>query len=207
MNLDLAVALLTVGLLITAALVNAYKIAKHQVEATLSSWLIFSASTSISFLSYLASSNKNFIAGALNGGDVTLDLIVIPSILFFGINRWKLKSFEKYYLFGIVLVCLFWLLTSDAFTSNLFIQGLLTIAYFPTYHTIIKFKRNTESFVVWGLILAASVVSMYLAVNSWQSSGDILSLVYSLRSIVLITVLMLLMFIYKSTQVANLRHE
>ena len=80
------------------------------------------------------------MAGALNGGDVALDLIVIPSIVMFGVNRSRLKPFEKYYLAGIILICLFWLFTADAFTSNLFVQVLLTVAYFR--HIILSSNIN-----------------------------------------------------------------
>lgn len=193
-NLNQLAALVVLASIIIAALINASKIAKHKVEATLSTWLIFLAGTSTSFLSYLISSHKAFLPGVLNGADVIGDLIVIFSIVFFGVTRWKIKPFEKYYLIGLVIIGLFWFFSSDAFYANLLIQILLTLAY---AHTIIKLKRNTESFLVWGLILFASVASLYPTYNACQSSGNILALIYSVRSVILISFLIVIMFIFK----------
>ena len=200
MTLNSIAALLTLAIIITAALTNASKIIRHQVEATLSSWLIFLAGTTTSFLSYLASSHKNFTGGVLNGADVLGDLIVVFSIIFFAKTGWRLKSFEKYYLIGLILIVVFWFFTADAFHSNLLIQILLAFGYLPTVHNLIKFKRNTESFAVWGLILVASIIGTYPAFYSWKATGNILAIVYSVRSVVLIAVLMLLMYIYRPKQ-------
>jgi hypothetical protein len=197
MTLTLIVVLLTLALIFAAASINALKIIRHQVEPALSTWLIFLAGTSTSFLSYLVSSRNNYSSGVLMGADVMGDIIVILSIVFFGITRWKLKPFEKYYLLGLGLIILFWLLSHDAFHSNLLTQLLLSLGYLPTMHTIIKFKRNTESILVWTLILAASLISIYPAFGAWQNSHNILALIYSVRSVVLVGLSVLLMLFYK----------
>lgn len=197
MNFILACAWTSLVLSLTAGFINSAKIVKHQVEPTLSTWIIFLSGTSTSFLSFLVSSNRNFVGGVLNGADVIIDVLMILSIIFFGIVRWQMKSFEKYYLSGLIVIIIFWLLTRDSFHSNLLTQVLLGLAYIPTIHTIIKVKRNTESFVVWGMILLSSFISLYPAFNSWQVDKNALALIYSVRSIILISALIIVMVVYR----------
>ncbi len=205
MNINDVIALAVLALIVSADLVNSSKIFRRQVEPTLSSWVIFLAGTGMSFASYLVSSHRELAAGALNGADVVGDVIVILTILFFGATKWKLRPFEKYYFAGVLAIGGFWLFTSDAFHSNLLIQLVLTLGYIPTVHTIIKSKRNTESFAVWGLLWLASIVSLYPAFNAWETNGNILGLIYSLRSAILLSLFLALMFMYHPKESKELR--
>jgi hypothetical protein len=196
MNLDLIATLVTLGLSLCAAFINAYKIYKKRVEPTLSTWLIFCSATSLSLASYLSTPNKNYLASALNGADVFTDVLIILTTIFFAATGWKIKPFEKYYLLGLIFIAGFWLFTKDAFNANLLIQSLLVLAYFPTLHNLIKQKRNTESFAVWGIILLSTTFSLYPTFNSWQQKGNYLAFIYSARSFVMISILMILMLNY-----------
>lgn len=188
--------IITLVLSLLAALINCYKIFTKKVEPTLSTWLIFWAATSLALASYLATKNREFFAAALNGADVITDVLIILTTVLFAVARWKLKPFEKYYLFGLICIAAFWFFSQNAFHANLLIQALLALAYFPTIHNIIKLKRNTESFLVWGLILLSTAVSLYPTYISWQEKGNILAFIYSARSFALITTLIILMLVY-----------
>ena len=196
MNFDILATLITLGLSLSAAFINAYKIFIKRVEPTLSTWLIFCSATSLSLASYLSTANKNFLAAALNGADVFTDVLIILTTVFFAVTRWRIKSFEKYYLLGLVFIAGFWFFTKDAFHANLLIQALLILAYIPTFHNLIKLKRNTESFTVWGIILLSTAFSLYPTFNSWQQKGNYLAFIYSVRSFVMISILMVLMLKY-----------
>jgi membrane protein implicated in regulation of membrane protease activity len=70
--------------------------------------------------------------------------------------------------------------------SNVSIQVILVIAYFPVISRIWKSNQNTESFVVWiGLFLAPCI--------SLLSSKGVLATIYSFRAIISISVLLALM--------------
>ena len=198
MNINHIIAWLAFVLIITAGVSYARKIIKKEIEPTLSTWLIFLVGTSMSFATYLISSKKDFAAGALNGADIFSDIIVVLTTIFFGVTRWKLKSFEKYYLAGLVIIGIFWIFTSDAFHANLLIQIVLALGYFPTAHNLIKFKRNTEPLAIWSLIELASLISIYPALTAWQTNHNILGLIYSVRSVVLIGLVMALMLFYSN---------
>ncbi len=196
MILLLLAAFFTLCLILAAALINARKIIERKVTPALSTWVIILAASSMSFASYLASRSHSITAGILNASDVLSTAIISCTIIFFGLTRWKLKPFEKYYFIGLVLIGIFWFFTKNPFDSNLLIQLLISIGYIPTAHNIILSGRNTESFTVWGLIFAASVVSLYPSVNAWLQNANVLALVYSLRSVAMIGLMLVLMSIY-----------
>ena len=196
MDFKILVSVLPSVILLIAAVINSYKIIKQQVQPALSTWLIILAAALMSFVTYLSAEQNAFLSGLLNFGDVLSTALVSVVIIFFSQINIKLKSFEKYYLLGLILVAAFWFLTSDPFVSNLLIQLLLSIGYAPTIHHLIKSKRNTESFLVWGLILAASLISLYPAIIALTEHGIILSLIYSVRAIILLSITIILMKYY-----------
>lgn len=200
MNLNQIATIAVLILSLSAAFINCYKIFIKQVKPTLSTWLIFFSATSLSFISYLSTSNKEFFASALNGADVLTDVAIILTTIFFAETQWRLKPFEKYYLVGLIFIVGFWSFTQNAFYANLLLQVILALAYFPTIHNIIKSKRNSESFLVWGLILLSTVVSLFPTFNSWQEKGNVLAFIYSVRSFAFISLLMILMLIHHRKQ-------
>jgi hypothetical protein len=197
MNTLLIAAIVILVLIAAAALINSYKIYTRQVDSTLSTWMIILVASLMSLTTYLSSGNGDWVSGALNSADVISTSIITLTIILFGSRKWKLRSFEKFYFIGLVVVGLFWFLTSDAFTSNLLIQVIIALGYIPTVHTLIKGRVNTESFTVWGLIFAASIVSLYPSLIAFTSSGELLSLVYTLRSIVLLSLVLVLMWLFR----------
>lgn len=196
MSLHTLAAALSFVLIVGASSTNAYKIVKRQVSPTLSTWLIILAASLMSFLTYWNAGHRDLVAGALNGADVFSTAISSIAIVFFSPLKLSLKPFEKYYLGGLVLIAIFWAFTSDAFLSNLLIQVLISIGYFPTAHNLIRNRKNSESFTVWGLILTASVVSLYPTINAYLTEGNVLALVYSLRSVVMLGAMLILMAYY-----------
>lgn len=196
MQLRLFISVLPSVILLIASVINCYKIIKREVSPALSTWLIILAASLLSFITYLKAQHNAFLSGLLNFGDVLSTALISLTIIFFSPIRIKLKSFEKYYLAGLILIVIFWLFTSNAFLANLLIQLILALGYVPTIHHLIKEKRNTESFVVWGLILLASLISLYPAITAYFEKDIILSLVYSLRAIVLLIFTIFLMFNY-----------
>jgi len=198
MNFNLISAILVIGLILSAAIINVVKIKSRKVDPTLSTWVIILVAAILSFSTYLLAQNRDVVAGALNFADLLSTSTITLGIIIYGKTKWKLKPFEKFYLMALVAVCIFWFFTSDPFVSNLLLQVIISLGYIPTAHNLIKNRKNSESFVVWGLILAASIVSLYPAVNAWVDNGNVLSLVYTVRSIVLLAFTLSLMGYFES---------
>lgn len=203
MDINQLATLIIFILSISAALVYSYKIYKRAIQPTLSTWLIFCAATSMSLGSYLFTPNKQIFAAALNAADVFTDVLIIFTIIMFTESRWRLKPFEKYYLFGLIFISLFWFLTRNALYANLLVQVMLALAYFPTIHNILKNKVSHESFLGWGIIELSTLISLIPTFYVWQKHGNFLAFVYSARSFVFIAFLMVLMYMYRPRPVTQ----
>lgn len=203
MDLATFAALIVFILISAAAVINSYKIATKKVDATLSTWAIIFVASLMSFATYLSTGDGDFVAGSLNGADLISTTVITLSIIFLGIRKWRLRSFEKFYFGGLIFVGIFWFLTSDPFTSNLLIQIIIALGYFPTIHTLIQGKVNTESFFVWGLIFTASLVSLYPSTQAFVQNGEVLALVYTLRSIILLGIVLSLMWFFRKNSTFN----
>jgi hypothetical protein len=164
----------------------AYKTYKKQITPALSTWIIMFTGVLLSILTYLVSSNYNYLGAALNFGDVLCNVIIISTILLTQKFSLHFRTFEKWYLLAAGVIVAFWLFSRDAFVSNLLVQTILVVSYLPTIQKFISEKKNSESIPVWGVCLFASVVSLYSAF----ASDNILSVIYVCRSTFMILIVM-----------------
>ncbi|KKS82723.1 MAG: hypothetical protein UV58_C0006G0022 [Candidatus Wolfebacteria bacterium GW2011_GWC1_43_10] len=171
----------------------AWKVRKGQIAPTLSMWIIFFASTTLSIITYAISENKDFRSGILNLVDVLQTGLAFGAVLIWRERKIILTSFEKKYLAGFGAIVIYGVVSGDAFSSNLFAQILISSGYFPTIRKMVEERRNTESFVPWRFAIAAGTVGLYPAVVD----GNLLAAVYAVRTIVLVSGMMVLMAYYE----------
>jgi hypothetical protein len=81
------------------------------------------------------------------------------------------------------------MISQSAFITNLLMQLLITVGCSSTIQSLLYADENRESFVFWGLVLAASTLSLYPA----AVDGNPLALIYSIRSMVVVCVILSLM--------------
>jgi hypothetical protein len=85
---------------------------------------------------------------------------------------------------------IFWFMTGAHFITNLLIQLILVIAYFPVINRMVTTGKNTESFSGWiGMLLAASI--------SLISLEGTLAFIYSYRAIISVTILLSIMLYFE----------
>ena len=126
--------------------------------------------------------------------DTAAILIIAVSVAIWGSGRrFYFRPFEKKYLIGAMGIVIFWIASNDAFISNLLVQILICVGYFPTIQNLITAKRNTESFFAWSVTLAACMVALYPAIFG----GNLLSVVYAGRAIVMVSAVLCLMLFYR----------
>src|SRR3989344_3972659 len=153
-----------------------YKIYKHKITPTLSTWIIFFLGTTLSFITYLIAEKHDLSSGILNTIDIANVIIVITAIIIFGKHTIHFNSFEKWYLGGVGF--------------NIFSQILLCIGYAPTFHILLKNKINTESFTAWGINLVVSILALYPAIVE----GNLLASLYAIRATILISTLIIIIY-------------
>lgn len=187
---------LVVLVMIVFATRYSYQIWRAQIKPTLSTWIIFLSGTGLSLITYAIAENHDFKSGILNTMDVVAVAIVLVVILIWGNREIRFKSFEKKYLSGVGIIILYGLLSGDAWGSNIFTQVLISIGYFPTMQNLITVKRNVESFTGWSCDVVAGTISLYPALDQ----GNDLSVIYAIRTIVLVSIILGLMIHYQLRQ-------
>ncbi|MFA6594299.1 MAG: hypothetical protein WCT16_03515 [Candidatus Buchananbacteria bacterium] len=169
------------------------QIHRRKISPALSTWIIFVLGTGLSLATYAIAEHHDFQSGVLNTMDTGVCIIILLTLVIGGERGLKFKPFEKWYLVGIGLVIVYGVLTGDAWSSNIFTQVLISIGYIPTVHNLIKEKRNTESFVTWTGGLLTGMLALYPSIVG----GNILAAVYSIRTITLVSIMLLVMSYYQ----------
>lgn len=184
------VAITVAVILIAASLPYVYQISRRQVLPTLSTWIILVVATSLNVVSYLVATRLDVISGILGLTDALVCwFIFIATVISAGLKM-QFQSFEKYYLTASGVIVLFWIISRSAFIANLLMQILIIVGCSSTIQSLLCTNENQESFIFWGLVLVASTLSLYPA----AVEGNLLALIYSIRSIVVVCVILSLMF-------------
>jgi hypothetical protein len=198
-----AVAIAVTVILLAASLRYGYQIARRQVLPTLSTWIISVVATSLNVASYLVATGWDVLSGALGLADALACWgILIVTVMSAGVKmQWQ--TFEKYYLTAAGVIVVFWMFSRSAFITNILMQLLITLGCAATVQRLLYANENHESFLFWGLVLVAATLSLYPA----AVDGNLLALIYSIRSIVVVCVILSLMCrVHRKTR-AMLRPE
>jgi len=159
---------------------------KGKIKPALAMWVFFLLSVALSLITYMAKDNFSILDNILNTTDLLMVVTVTIFIFIFGDKSSKFTRFDKICLIAVILITLFWFITKAHFISHILVQGILVIAYFPVIKRLWQSKENTESFLVWILMMIAPVFALL-------SSKGILATIYSIRAILCTAILLLLM--------------
>ena len=159
---------------------------KDRIRPALAMWVFFSIAVGGSLVTYLSAGDYSLLDNIQNTTDLVFVVTVTVFVFIFGDRSTRFNRFDLGCLIAVLVIVVLWLIFQNHVVSNLSIQAILVIAYFPVISRIWKSKKNTESFVVWiGLFLAPCI--------SLLSSKGVLATIYSLRAIISISVLLALM--------------
>ena len=163
-----------------------YLIYKKKIQPALAMWLFFVVAVTISLATYLAQANYTPLDNIFNASDVVLVSIVMIYLLIRGEKSSRFTRFDYGCLIAVALIVLFWALTGNHFVTNLAVQTIMVIAYFPVVKRMLTAKKNTESFTVWFATFSLAGISLF-------SSKGTLASVYAIRAMVCTGLLLLLM--------------
>jgi len=140
----------------------------------------------MSLVTYLKEGNYGFWDNALNTTDLFLTIFVTICIFIFGDKSTRFNRFDTWCLVAVLLIILFWVISQNHLFTNLGIQLILVIAYFPVVRRMLKNNENTEPFIVWIALMIAPVVSLI-------ASKGALATIYAVRAIACTGLLLALM--------------
>ncbi|MHC1705188.1 MAG: hypothetical protein AB9846_14870 [Tenuifilaceae bacterium] len=157
-----------------------------KIKPALAMWIFFSIAVGMSLVTYMANDNYGFLDNILNTTDIILVTTVSIAIVIFGDKSSKFTRFDKGCLIAVLVIVLFWIITQNHVVTNICIQGIMVISYFPVVKRLIESKENTEPFSVWFAMMLVPAISLI-------SSKGILATIYSVRAIICVALLIVLM--------------
>jgi hypothetical protein len=162
------------------------QLVQKKIRPALAMWIFFSIAIGISMVTYLKDGDFTLYDNIMNATDLVYVVTVTIAILIFGDKSSKFTTFDKGCLVLVFIIVLFWLLTNNNQITNILMQLILVIAYFPVMKRLLTLKENTESFTVWIGMLIGPAISLL-------SSKGMLATIYSGRAILCVSLLLLLM--------------
>lgn len=159
---------------------------KGKIKPALAMWVFFTIAVGMSLITYLAKDNFSIWDNILNTTDLILVLTVSIAIAIWGDKSSKFTKFDTGCLIAVIVAILFWAITQNHLITNLSIQLIMVVSYFPVIKRLFESKENTEPFSVWILMMLVPVFSLL-------SSKGLLATIYSVRAIVCVALLLILM--------------
>lgn len=159
---------------------------KRRIKPALAMWVFFSIAVAMSLITYLAKDNFSLWDNILNTTDLILVVTVSVAIAIYGDKSSKFTKFDTGCLIAVLLAIIFWIFTQNHLITNLSIQLIMVVSYFPVVKRLIESKKNTEPFSVWILMMLVPAFSLI-------SSKGMLARIYSLRAMICVALLLLLM--------------
>ena len=163
-----------------------YQIYKKEVQPALAMWLFFVIAVGISLATYLAEANYKPIDNILNTSDLAMVFIVMVFVFFRGEQSSRFTRFDYGCLIAVLLVVVFWAFTRNHFITNIAVQTIMVIAYFPVVKRMLAARKNTESFSVWFAMFLVAGISLF------SSKGSLAS-IYAIRAMICTGLLLMLM--------------
>jgi hypothetical protein len=159
---------------------------RREIKPALAMWLFFSIAIIMSLVTYRSEGGYGLMDNIMNTVDLIYVVTVFIAILLFGDKSSKFTRFDRGCLAAVMIILLFWIFTRNHWWTNIMMQGILVIAYFPVAKRLIDSSENTEPFSVWIGMLMAPLIALI-------SSKGTLATIYSVRAIFCVAVLLLLM--------------
>ncbi len=184
MNTFVIVAVSLINLFI--ALSYLWMLLKKRSQPSLAMRVFFTLAVSMSLVTYLKEGDFGFWDNVLNTVDLFLAISVTIFILIWGDKSTRFNRFDLWCLLAVLGIVIFWLISQNHLVSNLGIQLILVIAYFPVVKRMITTKKNSEPFMVWIALTIAPLISLL-------TSKGILATIYATRAFVCTLTLLLLM--------------
>ena len=159
---------------------------RKEIKPALAMWLFFSVAIIMCLITYRSEGSYGLLDNIMNTVDLIYGVTVCIAILLFGDRSSKFTGFDRSCLAAVMIIALFWIFTRNHWLTNILMQAVLVITYFPVVKRLLDSKENTEPFSVWIGMLIAPVLALL-------SSKGTLATIYSVRAIICVSLLLLLM--------------
>lgn len=174
------------GLNLFILLTYIWMLYKKKSQPSLAMWSFFSLAVAMSLITYLKEGNFGFWDNVLNTTDLVLTILVTIAIIFMGDKSTRFNRFDLWCLGSVGVIILFWAFSQNHLWTNIAVQLILVIAYFPVIKRMSVSKKNSEPFSVWIALMIAPLISLI-------TSKGTLATIYATRAFACTALLLFLM--------------
>jgi hypothetical protein len=167
---------------------------KKESSPAIGTWGLFAVGTLLGVLSVFKATEVNIASNVLNVGDFLM-CITILGFIFSKHPKITFDRFDTFFFSLAGCIVIFWIISKDAVWANYFSQALITLGYWPTIKKARNERKKNEPYKSWILFLISATVAIYPA---WMN-GNTLSLIYSIRTILVIPTMLFLIHKYSKT--------
>ena len=123
-----------------------YLMYRKKISPSLAMWIFFSLAVGISLFTYFAEGDYSISDNILNFADFILVVGVSISIVVLGDPTTRFNKFDLFCLGAVILIIIFWTITYNHVVTNISVQTIMVISYFPVIKRMVNQKKNTEAF-------------------------------------------------------------
>ncbi len=170
-----------------------YQIVVGLSAPVLATWLTFFIGSSASLFTYIRHEEKrgrkpDFLANMSNIGSVVQTSLVSLALLWVR-SPFAQNAVQKFCLLSVLGTLVYYYMSKKAFRTNIAINIVMGLGYVPTLYHLWTATRNSESFVLWGVmgVVTGIAWSIPLRQRNW------LAATYAGRSCVLTLSVLVLM--------------
>lgn len=178
-----------------------YLMYHKKISPSLAMWVFFSLAVGISLFTYFAEGDYSISDNILNFADFILVVGVSISIVVLGDPTTRFNKFDLFCLGAVTLIIIFWAITYNHVVTNISVQTIMVISYFPVIKRMLNQKKNTEAFSVWIALFITPFISLI-------TNKGFLADIYAYRAAICTGTLLLLMvrLELKSQKLINIRN-
>ncbi len=175
-------AVITAVLIAVNAFWYVYFIIQGNIHPTLMTWIMFLVTVSLSLWTYRSTKNNNIFDNVCNTVDLFAVILTLIFIILFDKRvRFSLNAVEVFCILFSILILFFWRITKRHELSNILLQIIMVVAYFPMFYQLWNATEPTESLINWSISVAFSLFGVLTGIIAKNR----LAILYSLRALIL----------------------
>jgi hypothetical protein len=202
-------ALMSASVMIVVSAWYVLLLLRNQVETVIASWILGTATLSLSFGTYWTSPKHTFAGNAANfGAAIGCGAVLIVLLWLKAKGRVKIgiTPFQKGCLSIAAMITVLWVVIilnrGTGTLPNVLTQLLMLLSYVMLYKKLWHAKENKESFILWGGICLSSLIGLRPAIMSGEWQSVLYCSLASLRTAIVV-ILMLRLEHQKSSAVVT----
>jgi len=161
-----------------------------RAKPVMTTWILFATALTLSLFTYFHAPKHGLVTNFASIVDTFRVSGILILLWCMGHRNMEFTKLQIGSLIGTAMILIFWLKTGETETSNILTQGIVGLAYLPTYERLWKSRESTEPLKSWLISWSAGILALTLAIID----EDYLVIIYATRAVVQVGIVLLLIW-------------